>query len=126
MALNYRPDITYTVSYLARFMANPGCAHWEAVKQVIRYLEGIKDAKLLLGKGGTLTWEEADRQSQSGVEGYSDTNGNSQEHRHAISGYAFCIDGGAVSWNSRKQAIISISTTELEYIAMTHAAKEAM
>ena len=44
-------------------MLNPGHVHWEAVKRVIRYLKGTKDAKLILGKGGTLTWEEADRQS---------------------------------------------------------------
>ena len=71
-------------------MVNPGHAHWEAVKWVIRYLKGTKDVKLILGKGGILTWEEADRQSQSGVKGYNDTNGNSQEHRHAISNYTFC------------------------------------
>ena len=45
-----QPDIAYAVSYLERFMANPGCAHWEAVKWVIRYLKGTKDAKLVLGK----------------------------------------------------------------------------
>ena len=58
-----RPDIAYAVSYLARFMSNPGRAHWEAVKRVIRYLKGTKDAKLILGRGGALAWEEADRQS---------------------------------------------------------------
>ena len=87
-----RPDIAYAVSYLVRFMSNPGHVHWEAVKRIIRYLKGTKDAKLILGRGGTLTWEEADRQSRLGVKRYSDTNGNSQEHRHAISSYAFCID----------------------------------
>ena len=121
-----RPDIAYAVSYLARFMSNPGCAHWEAVKRVIRYLKGTKDSKLILGRGGALVWEEADRQSRSGVEGYSDADRNSQEHWHAISSYAFCIDGGAVSWNSRKQVIISLSTTESEYVAMTHTTKEAI
>ena len=60
------------------------------------------------------------------MKGYRDADGNSQEHCHAISGYAFCIDGGAISWNSREQVIISLSTTESEYIAMTHAAKEAI
>ena len=92
-----RLDIAYAVSYLVRFMSNPGRAHWEAVKRVIRYLKGTKDAKLILGRGGTLTWEEAGRQSRLGVKGYSDANGNSQEHRHAITGYVFCIDGGAMS-----------------------------
>ena len=51
------PDIA---SYLARFMANPGHAHWEAVKHVIRDLKGTKDAKLILGKGSTLSWEGLD------------------------------------------------------------------
>ena len=58
-----RPDIAYAVSYLARFMLNPGRVHWEAVKKVNRYLKGTKDAKLILGRGGALTWEATDRQS---------------------------------------------------------------
>ena len=121
-----RLDITYAVSYLARFMANPGHAHWKAVKCVIRYLKGTKDAKLILGKGGTLSWEELDYQNCSGMQGYSDANGNSQEHHHVISSYVFCIDRGVISWNSRKQALVSLSTTESEYVAMTHATKEAL
>ena len=126
VVIGTRPDIAYTVSYLAIFMANLGHVHWEAMKQVIRYLKGTKNVKLILGKGGTVTWEEADRQSRSGVKGYNDADGNSEEHCHAISGYAFCIDGGVISWNSRKQAIILLSTMESEYITMTHAAKEAI
>ena len=107
-------------------MANLGNTHWEAVNCVIRYLKGTKDAKLILGKGGTLSWEELNYQVRSGMQGYSDTNRNSQEHCHVISSHVFCIDGGAISWNSRKQAQVSLSTTELEYVAMTHAMKEAL
>ena len=47
-------------------------------------------------------------------------------HRKAISGYTFIINGGAVSWIAKKQEIISLSTTESEYIAATYAAKEAL
>ena len=82
--------------------------------------------KVDIRRGGTLFWEEAGQTNQFGIEGYSDGDGNSQEHQHAISGYAFCMDGGAVSWNSRKQALVSLSTTESEYVAVTHAAKEAI
>ena len=60
--------------------------HWEAVKCVIRYLKGTKHAKLILGKGGMLTWEELNYQNRSGMQGYSNADGNSQEHHHAISG----------------------------------------
>jgi hypothetical protein len=49
-----------------------------------------------------------------------------QEDRHAISGYAFLIDGSAVSWSSKRQEIVVLSTTEAEYVAATHAAKEAL
>ena len=48
------------------------------------------------------------------------------EHRSAISGYTFLIDGGAVSWMSRKQELVTLSTAEVEYVAATHAAKECI
>ena len=70
-------DIAYAVSYLARFRANPGHTHWEAVKHIIRYLKGTKDAKLILRKGHTLSWEELNYQNHSRVQGYSDADGNS-------------------------------------------------
>jgi hypothetical protein len=48
------------------------------------------------------------------------------EDRRAVSSYAFLIDGGAVSWSSKHQEIISLSTTKSEYVAATHATKEAL
>ena len=48
------------------------------------------------------------------------------EDRRAISGYAFLIDGGAVSWSSKRQEIVSLSTTKSEYVAATHGGKEAL
>ena len=119
-------DIAYPISYLGRFMANPGYAHWEAVKHVIGYLKGTKDAMLILKKDSILSWEEPNYQNHSRMQGYSNANGTSQEHHHAISGYVFCIDGGVISWNSRKLALVSLSTTESEYVAMMGATKEAL
>ena len=58
--------------------------------------------------------------------GYVDADGASQEHRHAISGYVFLVDGGAVSWASKKQELVTVSMTEGEYVALTHGAKEAL
>ena len=48
------------------------------------------------------------------------------EDRHAVSGYAFIVHGGAVSWSAKRQDIISLSTTESEYVAVTHTTKEAL
>lgn len=109
-----RPDITYAVSALSRFLDNPGDVHWEAAKRVLRYLSGTRDLTLTYGE------ERYD------LTGYTDADGASHEHRHAVSGYAFLIDGGAVSWQSRKQEIVTLSTAEAEYVATTHAAKEAI
>lgn len=114
VAVGTRPDVAFAVAAVAQFSANPGIAHWEAVKRIFRYLAGTKD--LALTYGGTT----------DGLRGYTDADGASQEHRHAISGYAFILDGGAVSWASKKQELVTLSMTEAEYVAATHAAKEAI
>ena len=73
-----------------------------------------------------MLFRSLDYQNHTGMQGYSDTDGNLQEHCHTFSGYVFCIDGGEISWNLRKQALVSLSTTESEYMAMTHITKEAL
>ena len=113
-AMGTRPDIAFATSTVAQFSENPGWVHWEAVKRIFKYLLGTK--KLELTYGG----------DQRGLVGYVDADGASQEHRRAISGYVFMVDGGAVSWSSKKQELVTLSTTEAEYVAQTHAAKEAM
>ena len=113
-SMGTRPDITFAVSTVAQFLENPGAAHWEAVKHIFRYLKGTRDMKLTYGD------EEKD------LQGFVDADGASQDHRRAISGYVFMVDGGAVSWSSKKQEIVTLSTTEAEYVAATHAAKEAV
>ena len=58
------------------------------------------------------------------MEGFTDADGAMQEHRRAISGYVILIDGGAVSWCSKKQELVTLSTAKAEYVTATHAAKE--
>ena len=86
-----RPDITYAVSILARFSQNPGITHWNAVKRVYAYLKSTRDLWLTFGG------------QKEGIKGYSDADRMSQEDRHAISGYIFMLNGGAVSWSSKRQ-----------------------
>jgi len=86
-ALATRPDITFTVVMVARFAANPGPAHWEAVKRIFCYLLGTHDLWLTYGE------------ASNPLEGYADADGSMAEDRRAISGYAFLIDGGTVSWS---------------------------
>jgi hypothetical protein len=109
-----RPDITYAVSTLSQYLENPGEAHWKAVKWVFRYLQGTCGMALTYGR------------DSHPLLGFTDSDGASQDHCRAISGYAFIMDGGAVSWSSRKQELVTLSTAESEYVAATHAAKELL
>jgi hypothetical protein len=113
-ALSTRPDIAFAVSTVARFAANPGPVHWEAVKRIYRYLAGTRDLWLTYGEISCT------------LEGYADADGSITEDRCAITGYAFLIDSGAVFWSSKRQETVSLSTTESEYVAATHGMKEAL
>jgi len=108
------PNITFVVSMLLQFLENPGEAHWEAVKRVFRYLSGTCDVALTYGG------------ERHDLLGFTDADGASQEHRRAISGHAFIMDGGVVSWSLRKQELVTLSTAEAEYVAATHATKEGI
>jgi hypothetical protein len=65
-------------------------------------------------------------QKKINLAGYADADGNMAEDRHTISRYAFIIHGGTVSWSAKCQEIVSLLTTESEYVAITHTAKEAL
>lgn len=114
-AMATRPDIAFAVTMLSRFSINPGLTHWHAVKWVFQYLKGSRNLWLTYGTG-----------DENPLTGYGDADGNMQEDRYAISGYAFILNGGAISWYSKRQEVIALSTTESEYIAATHATKEAL
>ena len=103
-AVATHPDISHSVSTLSHFLDNPSMTHWEAIKHMFCYLVGTWDFALTYGA------EHHDLIS------YTDTDGAIEEHRHAISGYTFIIDGGAISWYSHKQELITLSTAEAEYI----------
>ena len=108
------PDIMFAVQMVSHFSIKPRPAHWEAVKQIFRYLKGTIDLWLSYGTKKMI------------LTGYTDADGNMAEDRHAISGYAFLIHGGAISWSAKWQEIVALSTTKAEYVAITHTVKEAI
>jgi hypothetical protein len=113
-ATSTRPDIAFPVTILSQFMGNPGRIHWEAVKDVIRYLKGTADLTLMLGG------------SANGLEAYVDADWASQPHRHSMSGYTVLLHSFPVAWSARKQTIIALSTAEAEYIALTVVMREIL
>ena len=109
------PDTAYAVRILSQFIQNPGPAHWEGVKCLISYIYMTKKLWLTFGGNKTIPFG-----------GYCDADWASQPHRHSISGYFFHYGLGSVSWSSKKQNIVTLSSTESEYVAKTHAAKEGI
>ena len=112
-----RPDLSYIVTKLSQFMSNPTKSHLNSAKRVLRYLKGTKDKKLTFFKSDN-TMELC---------GFSDSDWASGNDRKSISGYCFQLqrNGALISWKSKKQQIVALSTCEAEYIALTQAVQEA-
>ena len=111
-----RPDIQFAVGAVSRLKNNPGVAHWLAVKRIMRYLKGTIDMKLTYSKNGNEV-----------VQGYCDSDWASDSiDRRSTTGYVFKLQGGAISWASKKQPTVALSTTESEYMAMSLATQEAI
>ena len=115
-----RLDIAHAVGVLSRYMSKPGKEHWTTVKRVFKYLCGTIDHAIYYqGIAGP------DRVLD--VHGFVDADwAGDLDQRRSTSGYVFSLFGGAISWMSKKQAIVALSTTEVEYMAATHASKEVV
>ena len=110
-----RPDISHAVGVLAIYMAQPSMEHWTAAKGVLRYIAGTLQQGILYGS------------SSSTVEGYCDSDiASDMETRRSTTGFVYILSGGAVSWNSKLQPTVAVSTSEAEYMAAAQAVKEAL
>ncbi|KAM6546496.1 hypothetical protein CsatB_027232 [Cannabis sativa] len=113
-----RPDLAYALSMVSRFISDPGKTHWEAVKWILRYLNGTSNVGLLYRDNGKFETE---------IAGYVDSDyAGSIDTRRSITGYAFTVFGGCISWKLNLQKVVALSTTEAEYMAATEAIKEAI
>lgn len=111
-----RPDITFAVNSVSRFNNDPGKPHWEAVKRILRYLKGTMDAKLTYSRDENLK-----------ILGYCDADWASDEdERRSCTGYVFIRQGGAISWNSKRQPTVALSSAEAEYMALSSAVQEVL
>ena len=111
-----RPNLAYVVGVINSYMSNPRRNHWEAVKHIFRYLRGTEDVQLTFGSA-----------KATKVEGYTNSNyaGNT-DNQKSTSGYIFTYGGGAISWRSKLQECVALSTTKAEDIATSEVAKEAI
>jgi hypothetical protein len=114
--MNTRPDICFAVNTLSQFLVEPRCVHLVAAKHVMRYLKGTMDYDLSYDGDHDFT-----------LSGYTDTDwaGNVADKKNT-SGCCFSLGSTMILWQSRKQSIISLSTTEAEYIIACSASCEAI
>lgn len=112
-----RPDIAYATNRLAQHMAKPQKHHQHALKSLLRYLKGTRTHGLFYSH--TKTQHETTHPLQV----YSDADFANDKDRRSVTGTVHCYHGTPISWNARKQNVISLSTTEAEYIAATDATR---
>jgi len=114
--LGTRPDIAFSVGCLARYSENPQPDHWTAVKRILRYLKGTRNCTIQYGGSGLFE-----------AIGYSDSDwAGCHESRKSTEGFIFLIGGGAVTWRSKKQTVVAMSSCEAEYIAASSGSREAI
>ena len=108
------PNISYVVGVASRYMQNPRKPHLEAVRRILRYVKGTNDYGLLYKKGETCK-----------LAGYYDADyAGDYDTRRLTTGYMFSLGIAVVSWSSKRQPTVSLSTIEAEYRATVAVAQE--
>ena len=116
LALVSRPDISFAVGLVARFVDNHNSSHVKAVRRIISYIHGTA--------GHGICFTGCDPNSPVG---YSDADyGGCLTTRSSTTGSIFMYNGGPIAWCSRRQTCVAQSTTEAEYVAAGETAKEAI
>ena len=114
-----RPDICWVITRLSQYFSKPLQSHWVAIKLVLRYIRG------------TLDYELCYKKCTDGLAliGYSDADwASSEDDRRSTSGYCFSLTktGPLISWKSRKQPTVALSSCEAEYVALAVAVQEGL
>jgi hypothetical protein len=116
IAIGTRPDISFAVSYLGRFGANPSRQHWVCAKRVLRYLAGTR--YLRLGLGGNMSL-------QIPLNGFVDADFTGDTGTlKSTTGYISLMGSAVIQWHSKKQSITATSTADAEFIACATAIQE--
>ncbi|GJT82518.1 ribonuclease H-like domain, reverse transcriptase, RNA-dependent DNA polymerase [Tanacetum coccineum] len=114
--LHTRPDLSYSVGLLSRFMQEPREQHMKAIRQVLRYVQGTKDHGITYKHNGG-----------NKIHGYSDSSyGVNTQEGKGTTGIIFYYGESPISWSTQKQATVALSSCESEFIAATAAATQAL
>ena len=121
LARGSKPEISWTVGMMSRFLTNPGQKHWEMSEHLLNYLSTTRDRGLVYRrqKGPLVLSAYVDGDWLSDY-------GNDSDNRKCCTGYALMLGGAAVSWRSFKQQRVAGSSTESEYYSLRAAVREVM
>src|SRR5207248_5268244 len=112
-------DLAFTLSRLSKYCSAPGRVHMQAARHALRYLRSTTS----LG----ITYKAQRRSPIIKLEGFSDSDyAGDTDNRRSTSGYVFTLNGSAISWRSKQQDLVTLSTMEAEYVGMTEACKESL
>lgn len=118
-----RPDICFAVKELSRMLDSGGREVWAAGQHLLEYVHNTHHYAIRYTRP-----ESFDKLTIEGIlHGYSDADWAGQtDDRRSTSGYVFFVAGGPVSWQSKTQKSVALSTAEAEYMALSDASKEAI
>jgi hypothetical protein len=127
-----RPDISYAVSVVGRFVKNPGLAHWHILRRILKYLSATASFGLTLGLSPHSSFKTRHldltlEPSQHDLVGYVDADwGGCADTAKSTTGFGFYLYGGLITWRSKLQNTVSSSSTYSEYIASYEAMAECL
>eukprot|EP00253_Pinus_taeda_P035397 PITA_35397 len=111
-----RPDLSFVVGLVARFLQNPRESHWKAAKRILRYVRGTVQFGIHYSAKATPL-----------LVGFTDSDwAGDPDDRKSTAGYVFTLGSGPITWACKKQATISLSSAEAEYCGAVEASKEAL
>ncbi|KAK1421784.1 hypothetical protein QVD17_24412 [Tagetes erecta] len=111
-----RPDLTYAMSLISQYMENPKTSHWELGKRILKYVKGTLDHGLIYK-----------RCSEFKLCSFTDSDyGGNLDDGRSTGGYIFKIGDSTISWQSKKQNVVALSSTEAEYMALSVAGCQAI
>jgi hypothetical protein len=112
-----RPDISFAVRDLAKFMSNYGHKHYEAAKHLLRYLQGTRGRGIVYG----------DTPNPLPIFiSFADSDWAMSEGRKSVSGYIVECGNGPLTWSSKQQVVVALSSCEAEYLACSHCARQLL
>lgn len=112
-----RPDISFTVRELAKFMSNYGTKHFEAAKHLLRYLQGMRGRGVIYGNSPN---------PYPIFKSFADSDWAMSKGRKSVSGFVVKCGNGPLTWSSKQQVVVALSSCEAEYIACSHCACQVL